>query len=61
MMRTCNDCELKYNCHPNSPYDICPLCQADLEADGININHKQPADKSDYKPRYNGMKPFGDK
>lgn len=59
--RSCADCSSVYNSHPNSPFDICPACRADLEDMGINPVDKQPADKGDYKPRYNGMKPFTDK
>jgi hypothetical protein len=59
--KPCADCSTVYTTHTNSPYDICPVCRAELEDLGINPAHKQPADKGDYVPRFNGMSPFKDK
>lgn len=58
MKRSCEDCSAEYTCHVSYPYKICPACLADLEDMGIDPSDKQPADKGDYSPRYNGMKPF---
>lgn len=58
--RTCADCGRNYYTSVNSPYDVCLLCLSDLEEAGVNPRQKQPADKGDYRPRYNGMKPFGE-
>jgi hypothetical protein len=55
--RECSDCERRFWVRPESKKTICPVCEADLEAQGIK-NHPQPVDKSDYRPRFDGMRPF---
>ena len=57
--RECEDCGETYYVAPTYPLNICHVCRSELEDDGIDPNHKQPNDKSEYRPRYNGMKPYG--
>lgn len=56
--RECDDCGTPYWARPHASVSICPACVADLQDDGIDPYHKQPPDKGDYKPRYNGIKPY---
>jgi ribosomal protein L37AE/L43A len=56
--RQCYDCERKFSVPVGSKVYICPVCQVDLEEAGVKPNEKQPEDKGDYKPRFNGMRPF---
>jgi ribosomal protein L37AE/L43A len=56
--KTCADCGRSFHARSDSKRQICIVCEAEHEMAGVNPNEKQPADKGEYKPRYNGMSPF---
>jgi len=57
---TCSDCECTYYKPKGWRYSICPACVADIIEAGGEPGEAQPKDRTEYRPRFNGMKAFGD-